>query len=195
MHKGHAAVTLITSYYLWDEAGLWPEPCSLCRPAAFLPPRSLPLPPRSPGFSVSRLQHQTPLRIPVRNSAIPSASRREKSFTRNLKELLTPQSTLQLRASFALFCFSFFFICMAFCAWTPTIYSGEGKAAFQEGSLKKLCELFGFACTGSTNVIKEMKPLRITKFWVCLEFSEDPMPDPSRLTLALLHCSLQRCVD
>lgn len=135
------------------------------------------------------------LRIPVRNSAIPSASRREKSFTRNLKKLLTPQSTLQLRASFALFCFSFFFICVAFCAWTPTVYSGEGKAAFQEGSLKKLCELFDFACTGSTNVIKEMKPLRITKFWVCLEFSEDPMPDPSRLTLALLHCSLQRCVD
>lgn len=57
----------------------------------------------------------------------------------------------------------FFFICAAFCAWTPTIYSVEGKAALQEGSLKKLWEFFGFACMGSTNVIEEMKPLRITK--------------------------------
>lgn len=89
----------------------------------------------------------------------------------------------------------FFSICVAFCAWIPTIYSVEGKAAFQEGSLKKLFDLFGFAFMGSTNVIEEMKPLRITKFWVCLEFSEDLMPDPSRLTLALLYCSLQRCVD
>lgn len=61
--------------------------------------------------------------------------------------------------------------------------------------MKKLFDLFGFAFMGSTNVIEEMKPSRITKFWVCLEFSEDLMPDPSRLTLALLCCSLQRCVD
>lgn len=112
-----------------------------------LPPSwSLPLLPPSSGFSVSRLQHQTPLRIPVKISAIPSASHREKSSTRNLKELLTPESMPQLRSSFALFCSSYFFIWVAFCSWTPAIYSVKGKAAFWEGSLEKLLELFGFAC-------------------------------------------------
>lgn len=167
-----------------------------------------------------RVQRQTPLRKADRGSAIPSASNRDKSCTRNLKELLAPESTPRLKSILCTVLF-LFFICVAFCAWTPTIYSVKGNAAFQEGSLKKprapwllptqlhgdalpmgsslpVCSLGQeLSLDSSCNAVEEIKPLKMTKFWFCfaLNFRKAWGQTPGRLRLALLHQSLWRCVD
>lgn len=99
--------------------------------------------------------------------------------------------------------FLLFFICVAFCAWTPSNCSVKGNAAFQEGSLKKLCELFSVArpaagqCSTSGFIlpclflrVSVVTQPQLQRHWgnqtikndkilvlVCPEFFGDPRPD------------------
>lgn len=204
--KASATVPLITSYYFWNKTAL---PSGHRSPPADPQPssraRSPSLPPAHPAASCrERLQHQPPLRNADRGLAIPSTLNPEKSCTRNLKELLSLENTPQLKASFVLFCSLGCFLCVAFCAWTLAIYSVEGNAAFQEGSLKKLRELFGFArpaawrCSAGAFIppclflrVSVVTRQQLQRRWgkqtikndkilvlFCPEFLEDPRPDP-----------------
>lgn len=97
-----------------------------------------------------------------------------------------------------------FFICVAFCAWTPSSYSVKGNAAFHKGSFKKLCELFSVACPAARQCstcgfiplclflrVSVVTQLQLQPHWgnqtikndkilvlVCPEFLGDPRLDP-----------------
>lgn len=120
-----------------------PVPVQTCS----LPPSPEPAPAATlPWFPSAQVQHQIPPGIPVRAQP----SRVLLSVRRPPPETWRNCSPQRAHCSWdhPLHCFvpPFFFSWVAFCAWTPAIYSVKGKAAFQEGSLEKLHELFGFPC-------------------------------------------------
>lgn len=131
------------------------------------------------------------------------------------------KKVLRLKTSFAPF--RSWFVCFFTSAWLslpeyPVVYSVK---KLQEGSLQQLCELLGFAnpsaspCPGggfvpgcllllldsqtesSCSAVKEIKPLKMTKFffWFVPNFQKTSGQAPSRPAMAPLHHSLRRFVD
>lgn len=120
-----------------------PVPVQTCSPhPSPEPPHAATL----PWLPCAQVQHQIPPGIPVRAQP----SRVLRSVRRPPPETWRNCSPQRARCNWdhPLHCFvpHFFFSWVAFCAWTPAIYSLKGRPAFQEGSLEKLHELFCFAC-------------------------------------------------
>lgn len=140
------------------------------------------------------------------------------------EELLTRKKKKRAAAENIL-CTVSFLVCLVFftSAWLslpeyPVVYSVK---KLQEGSLQQLCELLGFAnpsaspCPGggfvpgcllllldsqtesSCSAVKEIKPLKMTKFffWFVPNFQKTSGQAPSRPAMAPLHRSLRRFVD